>query len=96
MLLCLPNRGPNNEAVFLMHYFLPGKWLQADKQHATISAMNDDGDSMCWAEIIAQVKEMCLIGFLQEAPLSQEATKKEKRSGFGRSMLMGRGRGNWE
>lgn len=33
-----------------MHYFLPGEWLHADKQHAAISAMNDE-DSMRHAEI---------------------------------------------
>lgn len=43
-------RGPDNKAVLIMHYFLPGERLHADKQRAAISAVSDE-DSVRHTEI---------------------------------------------
>lgn len=46
--------GPDNKAVLIMYYFLPGEWLHTDKQRAATLAMSDaDDDSGCGAEIVA-------------------------------------------
>lgn len=58
--------------------------------HATVLAMNDGDDSVCWAKIVASVKEMTSYRSSSTDSTESGGTWERKRTYFGRSMFVWR------